>query len=297
MALLRLAERGCAKVRRPPVCGSAETPWLGPLASVRGLVAVPQLSSLSFAPALRSCAHAQLLRMSALDKALLLEDTQAPVTLAALASLSPAQLALASLRPDLHALVRQRAHIDFLERRTRYRSSSQRDSQNERASRSLRPPSPPRDPLTSHLPPATALFDTSLDFALPDSLLDLTTAQFVLVQFNPNCKSPQVIEEAARLFLQRASQAQDEHKASSPAPRPHELSVQRCRLVRQGMSREAAGRLALEVTDEALAVKKGGAVLVQVLAKDITTFKCASSSRSSDSRGPAADLPLARPQT
>ncbi|GAA5853535.1 hypothetical protein JCM9279_001305 [Rhodotorula babjevae] len=186
--------------------------------------------------------------MSALDRALLREDLQAPVSLGDLPELSPAQLAVASLRPDLHALVRQRAHIDFLELRTRYRSSSRRNSQEE------------------------PLLDSPLDFTLHDSLLDLSATQLLLVQFNPYCKSPQ-IAESARLFLQRASQVHGECDVAQAPPRVRHLSVERCKLVRQGMSRQTAGELALKVMDEALVVSRDGSALVKVLAEDITSFK------------------------
>ncbi|GAA5909697.1 hypothetical protein JCM8208_003849 [Rhodotorula glutinis] len=187
--------------------------------------------------------------MGALDSALLLEDIQAPVSLADLDSLSPAQLAVASLRPDLPTLVRQRAHIHFLERKSMYRTSDKRNSQ--------------QQPLLDH----------PLDFALPDSPSTLSPIELLLILFNPHCQSPQAAQEASRLFLQRATEAQNERKGSQASSRPHELLVERCRIVRQGMSREAVGGLALEVTEEALVVTRGGQVLLQVLAEDITSFK------------------------
>ncbi|GAA5940479.1 hypothetical protein JCM3775_004808 [Rhodotorula graminis] len=187
--------------------------------------------------------------MLALDSGLLLEDTRAPVSLTDLASLSPARLAVASLRLDVHPLVRQRAHVDFLERRTRYRSSSRRDSQEE------------------------PLFDLPLTFLVPGSPTLLSIAHLVLVQFNPHCQSPQAAQAAAELFLQRAAETQDEREGSQAPSRSQTLSIECCRLVRQGMGKEAVGGLALEVTDEALVVTRGGQFLLQVLAEDITAFK------------------------
>jgi len=75
-------------------------------------------------------------QMSAFDRALLRADTAAPIRVDILPSLSPAQLALASLRRDLDVFLRQRAHVEFLMRRSRYRKSDKRDSQEQRASSS-----------------------------------------------------------------------------------------------------------------------------------------------------------------
>ncbi|GAA5849566.1 hypothetical protein JCM9279_007272 [Rhodotorula babjevae] len=180
--------------------------------------------------------------MSALDHALLRVDTAAPVRVDMLASLPPALLAVASLRPDLDVFLRQRAHVEFLMRRSRYRKSDKRDS---------------------HEQP---LLDHPLDFALPDSPLSLTPAELVLVQFNRRCTSLEWADEAADLFLSRASEAQ----AADERAQARCWAVRRCEMVCDGGAWVDEQGVTLEVEPDALVVGRAGEVPFKVGAFDMT---------------------------
>ncbi|KPV71525.1 uncharacterized protein RHOBADRAFT_56564 [Rhodotorula graminis WP1] len=174
--------------------------------------------------------------MSALGRALLRVDPTAPVTVNSLASLSPAELAVASLRPDLDVFVRQRAYLEFLFRRNTYRKSNKRDS--------LEQP----------------LFDHPLDFALPDSPTALSPAELVLVPFNRRCTSLEWADEAAQLFLLRASQAREREG----------YAVSRCEMSCDGGAWVDKKGVTLAVEPEALVVRREREVLFKILAHDMT---------------------------
>ncbi|BGP51162.1 hypothetical protein JCM10450v2_007091 [Rhodotorula kratochvilovae] len=185
--------------------------------------------------------------MSALDKALLREDCAAPVSLASLGALSPAQLAIASIRPDLDRLTRQRAYDEFLEKRKHHPGASDQPS----------------------------LLDAPLDFAVPASLYSLSAAQLLLLQFNPRCISADEAHAAAALFLQLAGEAARKGEAAGekPSERHEELSVPRCELQWDGGGREEMGGLSLRVEQGALAVVREGKALFRIEATDIQDFR------------------------
>ncbi|GAA5907654.1 hypothetical protein JCM5296_000843 [Sporobolomyces johnsonii] len=117
--------------------------------------------------------------MTAFDQSVLLESCARPVTTAQLPSLSPVQLAIASLRrQDLDSLTRQRAYHLFLSRRKRYRNSK-----------------------------SEPIFELPLDFALRP-ISSLRPSELLLLQFNELCTSQSDVDEAANLFFRAAAAAQ-----------------------------------------------------------------------------------------
>ncbi|GAA5853240.1 hypothetical protein JCM8547_000253 [Rhodosporidiobolus lusitaniae] len=122
-------------------------------------------------------------------------NTTSPVSLSSLALLSPAHLALASLRPDLPLLVRQRAYCLFTRGRREYVASA-----------GVR----------------EVVFDHPLEFAPPDKLGLLSDIELLLLQFSSACTSPEIAEEAGRLFLSRAEKARREWKEAEAKERERE---------------------------------------------------------------------------
>ncbi|GAA6061377.1 hypothetical protein JCM10212_005831 [Sporobolomyces blumeae] len=120
---------------------------------------------------------------------LLLESTTHTVTIDRVYDLSPNQLAISSLRPDLAVPLRQRAFAHFLAQRTAYVNGQR-----------TRP---------------LALFDVRLDFDCPASIDELSPYQLVLLKFNPNCTSPTRLDEASSNFLDLARRS---HRPPGDAP-------------------------------------------------------------------------------
>lgn len=88
---------------------------LGPVKPPTTVLLVCPLLVLVLFPPLSSRARSP--SMSELDKVPLQGDASAPVSPSTLASLSPVQLAIAALGPDLEPFIRQRAYSGFLNRR------------------------------------------------------------------------------------------------------------------------------------------------------------------------------------
>ncbi|KPV71522.1 uncharacterized protein RHOBADRAFT_47700 [Rhodotorula graminis WP1] len=185
--------------------------------------------------------------MSALDKALLREDLSAPVPIASLASLSPAQLALASLRPDLDFLTRQRAYVEFLVRRSVYRKSTQGDSDKQ------------------------PLLERPLDFDRPASPSTLSIPDLLLLQFNPSCTSAHEVDAARQLFFRRARDLHVEDEAERQRAL-RSLRVERSDLLYAGGVPSFARGLSLEVEDHALVLWRPGKVMIKVQSQHITSL-------------------------
>ncbi|GAA5909731.1 hypothetical protein JCM8208_003857 [Rhodotorula glutinis] len=183
--------------------------------------------------------------MSVVARALLRVDTTAPVAVNSLAALSPGELAVASLRPDLPTLVRQRAHLEFLLRRSSYRKSDKRGSQEQ------------------------PLLDHPLDFALPDSPSALSIEQLVLVQFNRQCASLDWADKATQLFLSRASEGEGK-AARAERTRREGYTVRRCEMSCDGGAWVDEEGIVLAVEPEALVVRRGQEVLFAVGTQDLT---------------------------
>ncbi|BGP42973.1 hypothetical protein JCM10449v2_006988 [Rhodotorula kratochvilovae] len=189
--------------------------------------------------------------MEALSKVLLQVDCTAAVTPAHLSTLTPAQLAIAALRPDLDILTRQRAYHAFLEHRRALEAAPGSAAQ-------------------------SSLLDLPLDFAIPASLYSLSAAQLILLQFNPRCASTDEAGDAAALFLQLASEAaRDDQEADEqkPSAAPADLDVESCELRWDGGRREETSGLSLKVEESALAVVREARTLFRIEAKDITDFR------------------------
>ncbi|GAA5900138.1 hypothetical protein JCM6882_002623 [Rhodosporidiobolus microsporus] len=114
--------------------------------------------------------------MDALNSWLLTQDWSTPVSLSDLPSLSPSQLAVAALRPDLDVLIRQRAYHEFLQQRREYHGTE----------------------CTLSKP----LFDLPLSLPLPPpaSLPSLSPSALLLLPFNPAC-TPALARSAAERFF------------------------------------------------------------------------------------------------
>ncbi|GAA5849558.1 hypothetical protein JCM9279_007269 [Rhodotorula babjevae] len=186
--------------------------------------------------------------MSALDQALLREDLDAPVSIATLVSLSPAQLALAALRPDLDFLTRARAYVEFLMRRSAYRSSSKRASQEQ------------------------PILEVSLNFERPASLTDLSSSELLLLLFNPRCISAHEAEAAQQLFFDRAHAQKVEDELDEKPAVSHGLHVERCDVRYAGGVPSFAQDLVLEIEGRALVLWRDGKVMVKVQAQHISNF-------------------------
>ncbi|GJN93290.1 hypothetical protein Rhopal_006337-T1 [Rhodotorula paludigena] len=128
--------------------------------------------------------------LSPLDQLLVHVDTHAAVSLEALDTLSPADLAVAALRPDHSPLLRQRAFHAFLERRRTADSS-----------------------------PPGSLLSVPLDFPLPPSPAELKPSHLVLMQFNSRCTSSELADAAGQRFLELAAAAAAELDEAGRAAR------------------------------------------------------------------------------
>ncbi|GAA5937175.1 hypothetical protein JCM3775_001570 [Rhodotorula graminis] len=186
--------------------------------------------------------------MSALDEALLREDLAAPVTIASLISLSPAQLALAAFRPDLDFLTRQRAYTEFLLRRSMYRESAKRGS---------------------HEQP---ILEMSLNFERPASPSSMSSSELALLQFNPRCITAREAGTAQHLFFERARAKQAEDDAEQRRIAQQILHVERCDLQYLGGVPSFAKNLLLEIKEDGLVMSPEGTVMVQIESQHITSF-------------------------
>ncbi|BGP42965.1 hypothetical protein JCM10449v2_006980 [Rhodotorula kratochvilovae] len=167
--------------------------------------------------------------MADVDRVLLLLDCAFAVSLFDLDALSPAQLAIASLRPDLDVLVRQRAYHEFLLRRDEYEQGSGADT-----------PQP--------------LFDLPLNFPIPPNLASLSPSQLLLLQYNPLCASAADAAGAGARFLRLAEAAKVAPWPPLPPLALAELPLARCTVTWDDGALSEAGALALRVEDAGLTV-------------------------------------------
>ncbi|BGP51156.1 hypothetical protein JCM10450v2_007085 [Rhodotorula kratochvilovae] len=166
------------------------------------------------------------------EATLLQEDCAFVVSLFDLDALSPAQLAIASLRPDLDVLVRQRAYHEFLLRRDEYEQGFGADT-----------PQP--------------LFDLPLNFPIPPDLASLSPSQLLLLQYDPLCASATEAADAGARFLRLAENAKVAPSPPLPPPPPPalaELPLARCTATWDDGALSEAGALALRVEDAGLTV-------------------------------------------
>ncbi|GJN93289.1 hypothetical protein Rhopal_006336-T1 [Rhodotorula paludigena] len=165
-----------------------------------------------------------------MDESLLLLDCTAPVELSSLSKLSPAELALAALRPDVAPLVRQRAFHVFLRR---WKAA---------------PEVHDKDPI----------LQSSLTFPLPsdESVESLSSSELLLLQFNSRCTSVSLASAAAERFLALAHTAHDRVRLE---PAVALLAVQECRVERSDRRnewREKDDGMILRVEEDGVSVVK-----------------------------------------
>ncbi|BGP42966.1 hypothetical protein JCM10449v2_006981 [Rhodotorula kratochvilovae] len=183
--------------------------------------------------------------MDALGTTLLQEDCAFAVSLSDLDALSPAQLAIASLRPNLDVLIRQRAYHEFLLRRDEYEQGFGADN--------FQP-----------------LFDLALNFPIPHDPASLSPAQLLLLQYNPLCASATEAADAGARFLRLAEEA----KVVLPPPPPPEHVLAELPLAGyvvtwDGGERSEVGGLELRVEEEALTVARHGVRLFTLEAPEM----------------------------